>query len=695
MDKETMDPELTKEIRWLQAESIVITASKNAQQIFSAPSVVTVYTAEDIERQGLRNINEILDRTVGYFTTRNPANPLIGNRGIVAGENEPYLLLIDGHNMNSIVDKGPDDFPIFPLLSHIKRVEIIRGPGSTLWGSDAALGVIHLITKEGKDIGGMKATLDYAGEDLYRYANVQYGSDGADPQQDLMLSFTYAKSDGYPKEGFLPHKNWEPLGQWGPMDKINNSYELFGKLRQKDFTFTARGSDLMDSRLDQSIGALDQKYNRRRHYYLNIDHLKNFSKTLSLETKVFSNLMERWQQMADPVTSPALNTLDESFASKETNLGAELMLRATLFDHHRVLSGCQIVQTEIDPVIFSAKHPRPGTAGETRYRILVAPDKKDNTLALYLEDDWRVITDLHFIFGLRMDKNDLREDSTKLLPRFSTIWGLGPGWTAKYMFNTGYVRPPVGKSFLGQQPLIDTWFGAFPGIGVEKSEEVNSHDLQLICHLENFQSALTGYYTTFTNAFNLYGIHTNTNRGTLVPLYVNSNQITSYGLEFDFQHKLGALMDWYGNYAWVIFAEIDRFSGTTTDNVEYNWLHSYLVTEGKALTQFPHHTWNLGINLHLNGYFAQIPQVSLNIHYRGWTDMWTENPDAPGAYRRLGPEHFTDLNLLFKNVVTSKLDISLYAKNLFDNDDSRYQLPLAGFWSVRGRSLGIRTSYSF
>ncbi len=692
LDNGMNDPELNEEIRWLQAESVVITASKKVQRIDHAPSVVTVYTAEDIERQGLRNISEILDRTVGYFTTRNAANPLIGNRGIVAGENEPYLLLIDGHNMNSIVDKGPDDYPIFPLISHIKRVEIIRGPGSTLWGSDAALGIIHLITKDGKDIAGVKTTLDYASEDLYRYANIQYGSDGSDPHQDLMLSFTYAKSDGYPKEGFVPHENWRPFGLWGPMDKIRDSWELYGKLHQNDFTITTRASDLMDSRLNQSIGAQDQKYNRRRHYFLNIGHLKNFSKTFSLETKVFTNLMERWQQMANPEISPGLNTLDESFSSRENNIGAELMLRETLFDRHHLLAGCQFVQTEIDPVIWDATHPRPGTTGTADYRLLVAPEDKDQTMALYVEDDWQILNELHLIFGLRVDNNDLREDSTKLLPRFAASWGISSRWTAKYMFNTGYVRPPVGKSFLGQQP---TSMWGLPSLGVEKSEEVQSHDLQLIYHRTRFQGTLTGYYTTFDNAFNFFGRTVDTEAGPVIPLYVNSNKISSYGLEFDFHHKISNLFDWYGNYAWIIFAEMDTFTGTTTAGVPYDWLNSYLVTDGKALTQFPHHTWNLGVNFFLDGVFKLLPHSSLNVHYRGWTDMWAEKPDFPGTYLRLGPEHFVDVNLLFKNIATEKLDISLYAKNVLDNDDSRYQLPLAGFWSVRGRSIGIRASYTF
>ena len=166
------DRGIEDEIEWLQAEGVVLTASKNEQSILHAPSVISVYTSEDIKRQGIRNVNELLERTVGFIPTRNVANPLIGTRGIVAGENEPFLLLIDGHNMNSIVDKGPDDYFIFPLISQVKRVEIVRGPGSTLWGSDAALGIIHIITKDGGDINGLQTTVDGATEDGYRYANI-------------------------------------------------------------------------------------------------------------------------------------------------------------------------------------------------------------------------------------------------------------------------------------------------------------------------------------------------------------------------------------------------------------------------------------------------------------------------------------------------------------------------------------------
>ncbi len=508
----SIDNGFEDEIKWLQAEAVVLTASKNEQSILKAPSVVTVYTAEDIKRQGIRNVNELLERTVGFMPTRNTANPLIGTRGIVAGENEPFLLLIDGHNMNSIVDKGPGDYFLFPLISHVKRVEIVRGPGSTLWGSDAALGIVHIITKDGGDINGLQTTVDYASEDGYRYANLLYGNK-EDEDHDVMFSFTRAESDGYPDDGFFPHEQFFKLGS---MDEIKDSWEFYGKVKQKQFTFTARAADLLDSRLNSTPNWLDintplpTAYNRRKHYYIDIGHKKAFKKNISLETRVYTNLMERWQGQANPVVSSGLEKIDESYYSRETSLGFETMLRARIMNKHQLLSGISMVQAEIDPIYQSLQYSLPGdTTGTTTEIVpLVVPEKRDLTMAAYLEDSWSVFHNLNLIFGLRVDHNNLREDKTKVLPRFASILGIGKHWTTKYLYNTGYVRPPVAKSFLNQKPLINTFYTSTQGtwetepilhLGVDRSEEVKSHDLQLIYSTKNLQTNVTGYYTIFKN----------------------------------------------------------------------------------------------------------------------------------------------------------------------------------------------------
>ncbi|MFO7559571.1 MAG: TonB-dependent receptor [Desulfobacterales bacterium] len=695
------ETELEDEIRWLQAEAVVRTASKQEESLRKAPSVITVYTAEDIKRRGFRNVNEILERTVGFFPTRNVANPVIGTRGVVAGENEPFLLLIDGHNMNSVVDKGPGDYFIFPLITQVKRVEIVRGPGSTLWGSDAALGIIHIITKDGKDINGFQTTLDYASEDGYRYANVLYGN-SEDADHDMMFSFTSAEADGFPKNGFFPSEGFFELGS---MDEIKDSWELYGKVRQKQFTFTARAADLLDSRLDSTMNWLDlnhskpAEYNRRKHYFLDLGHVKSFNKKTSLETRIFSNFIERWQGQANRVVTPELDAVHEGYYSREMNLGLEMMLRAKILKKHQLVSGIQVVQTEIDPVYQTLQYSSSGnnTGGGPEITPLVTPEDKDLNLAAYIEDNWSVFDNLNLILGLRIDHNDLREDNTRVLPRFATILGISRHWTAKYLYNTGYVRPPVAKSFLNQKPLINTTYinadgdlvsAPTPQFGVEESEEVESHDIQVIYSTGNLQTSITGYYTVFDNAFNFSGRDGQIDGVDHILFYVNSNKITSSGFELDLQHKINSSISWYGNYSHVLRSKIDRLEGFA-NGIAYSFEGTYMVDDERTLTQFPHQMWNLGTDLMLSR------TIFLNFHYRGWNRIRGQIPNNSTAYEMQRPEHFFDMNLLFTDILVKTLEVSLYAKNILDNDDSRYILPLAGHWSARGRSAGMRVSYTF
>ncbi|MFH2064761.1 MAG: TonB-dependent receptor [Pseudomonadota bacterium] len=697
LNSKTADHRVEDEIRWLQAEAIVLTASKNEQSILNAPSVVTVYTAEDIQRQGIRNVKELLERTVGFMPARNAANPLIGTRGIVAGENEPFLLLIDGHNMNSIVDKGPGDYFIFPLLSHVKRVEIVRGPGSTLWGSDAALGIIHIITKDGGDINGLQTTVDGATADGYRYANVLYGNK-EDADHDVMLSFTTAKADGYPDNGFKPHPDWFA---YGSMDEIKDSWEMYGKIKQRQFMFTARASDLLDSRLDSTPNWFDinsplsTEYNRRKHYYMDLGHKKDFTKQVSLETRIFTDLMERWQGQANPVVTSGLTKIEESYYSRETRMGFESMLRARVLSRHQLLSGVSMVQTEIDPIYQKLQYPLPedSTGTTTELVPLVIPEDRDLTMAAYVEDNWSVFQNLNLIFGLRVDHNDLREDKTKVLPRFASILGIGQYWTTKYLYNTGYVRPPVAKSFLGQKPVIPPsgWeTESKQYLGVTESEEVESHDLQLIYATKSIHTSVSGYHTIFKNAFNYYGYPITIDDVEHYLFYVNSNNITTSGLELDVRHQLHKMITWYGNYSRVLRSRIDNLESSAYGSF-YSFEGQFLFANDRTLLHFPHQIWNLGVDLS----FAY--NITANIHYRGWHWMTGQNPN-PGystSYETLGPEHFMDMTLLFKDVYWKTLDVSVYAKNLLDNDDSKYTLPLAGYWPERGRSLGLKLSYTF
>ena len=115
----------------------VFTASRELIPIEEAPSVITIITADEIRRCGLKNIKEVLDRVPGCFKLPDLSLSLIGNLGYTQNPNNNYLLFVDGHAINSVADEGIGNTHLMPFLYQVKRIEVIRGPGSTLsmaWG---------------------------------------------------------------------------------------------------------------------------------------------------------------------------------------------------------------------------------------------------------------------------------------------------------------------------------------------------------------------------------------------------------------------------------------------------------------------------------------------------------------------------------------------------------------------------------
>lgn len=144
------------EASWeLNANDVVFSASKKRQLISEAPSTIHVITDRDIARHGWRNLAEILRHVPGVQTlTTDSQFQSVMIRGLVGTEdnNSRILWLQNGVPINDVRDSGiwiDDTYPI----DLIKRIEVVLGPGSALYGSGAFQGVINIFTKDPKDIG--------------------------------------------------------------------------------------------------------------------------------------------------------------------------------------------------------------------------------------------------------------------------------------------------------------------------------------------------------------------------------------------------------------------------------------------------------------------------------------------------------------------------------------------------------------
>ncbi len=139
---------ISTEAVWFGFDKEVTIATRHETQISKAPSIVTVITDEEIKNLGYRTFVEILRTVPGFEILKTGAlgDTIPAVRGF-ASDNKVRVML-NGHLVNNPLRGGAfvnfDDFPV----EGIKRIEIIRGPGSATYGENAFLGVINIITKD-------------------------------------------------------------------------------------------------------------------------------------------------------------------------------------------------------------------------------------------------------------------------------------------------------------------------------------------------------------------------------------------------------------------------------------------------------------------------------------------------------------------------------------------------------------------
>ncbi|MDY0014218.1 MAG: TonB-dependent receptor plug domain-containing protein, partial [Rhodocyclaceae bacterium] len=179
-------------------KSFVSIATGSVQPIHRAPAVATVITAGDIEALGARNLEQALALVPGLHVSRSAYfnNPIYTFRGIHSQYNPQVLVLVNDLPLTSVFggDRGTG-WGTVPV-EMISRIEVIRGPGSALYGADALAGVINVITKNPEELKGTRLSAVYGSfqtgdvtaihgddQDALRYSTyVHVGrSEGADP----------------------------------------------------------------------------------------------------------------------------------------------------------------------------------------------------------------------------------------------------------------------------------------------------------------------------------------------------------------------------------------------------------------------------------------------------------------------------------------------------------------------------------
>jgi outer membrane receptor for ferrienterochelin and colicins len=170
----------------------VSTATKTVQTIYEAPAIITTVTRDQISVWGYRSVAELLSHALGFFVVDDHISPNLAVRGSSGGlysDSSIVKVLIDGHSVAFSSTGGNALGPELLPLSAVDRVEIIRGPGSALYGADAFLGVINIKTRDGKGLSGGTAWVSGGRVGTHLASDVDVSAGAARGMVDVLVAY--------------------------------------------------------------------------------------------------------------------------------------------------------------------------------------------------------------------------------------------------------------------------------------------------------------------------------------------------------------------------------------------------------------------------------------------------------------------------------------------------------------------------
>ncbi|RZI83640.1 MAG: TonB-dependent receptor [Rubrivivax sp.] len=252
-------------------EPVVVTANRTPVPISQVLADVTVIQREEIERQGSGTMVDLLSRVAGFQVARNGGPGADGNVYLRGGETRHIAVLIDGVRVDTQNSSGGASWQMLNL-SQIDRVEIVRGPVSALYGSDAISGVVQIFTKRGKgpaslDLGVTAGELDFlkteaglsgsAGLFDYAVSASKEHSGGFSARNNARPGTRAADRDGYTTEGHSMRLGFTPVSA----HRIEATASQQHLLSRYDSTTVSRDDytsrDLRDMKLQWTAQWLD------------------------------------------------------------------------------------------------------------------------------------------------------------------------------------------------------------------------------------------------------------------------------------------------------------------------------------------------------------------------------------------------------------------------------------------------------
>ena len=435
-------------------------ATGTQQAITRAPSSATVITSVDIKAMGATGLEQVLESVPGLHVSMNnvASNPIYSFRGITTRQNPQVLMLVNGIPITNVFAGNRSQLWGGMPLENVARIEVIRGPGSALYGADAFSGVINVITKTAADINGTEYGArigSYNTKDAW----IQHG--GKMGILDAAFYLGVGNTDG--QKGVIPR---DALSRVATVNTQNKSVDARVDLSYQAWRFRT-GYQQRELGSGAGLAGSFDPYARTHPSRLYLD--------LSYEQPGFAQNWDisgvaGYYDIKDAPGDPSYtlfpagaipafpNGMIGNPGHSEQHTHASVSAVYTGFEEHRIRTGTgfrveDMYATQETKNYGPTYAPLPqGLVIATNNPALVylLPHKR-NLAYLFVQDEWNFARDWMLTAGVRHDRYSDFGGTTN--PRIALVWDASYNVVVKAMHGTAFRAPSFSELYAINNPV--------------------------------------------------------------------------------------------------------------------------------------------------------------------------------------------------------------------------------------------------
>jgi outer membrane receptor for ferrienterochelin and colicins len=624
----------------------VFAASKHEQKITEAPASVSIITAEEIKRYGYRTLSDILRSVRGFYVTNDRNYGSVGVRGFgqPGDYNTRLLLMIDGRRMNDTVyDSFGVDGDLGLDVDLIDRVEIIRGPGSSLYGTSAFFGVINITTQSGRDYKGGELTLDMGSQNT-RIARATFGS-RFENGLELLLSASATKSDGETRL-YFPEFD-DPSSNNGIYENHDgeDSHNLFTKLEYGGLSVDATYYQLTKEIPTASYATV---FNDPRTLTKdeNLQIGMTYQHTFDFGTEWSNHLTYGQYEYFGAFASDYSDEGDGSYlvVNKDT-ANSQWWVVESQFSH--ALSGSQRLIGGVE-----YRNNSKQDQGNFDEEIYLDDQRNSKSASVYLQDQLKLNDNITLNIGLRYDKFD--SFGSHFSPRLAVILTPQAQTSVKFLYGEAFRAPNVYELY-----YHDGFNTTKPSLELQP-ETIRSYELVLEHYLQDTTLLTASVYNNLINQLISYV------QDPVDDLFVftNTDSINARGFELGLE---------------------TRFGQHLRSEISYAYQENENTGTGSMLVNSPRHMAKAKL---IAGLFSERVYAGLELQYL--SKRKTQQTTDADAYMLT---NFT----LSSDTIIPGISLAVSAYNLFNSkfEDPGSTEHVQAVIEQNGRKVLFRASYQF